>query len=74
MAGFKLMKTFMEHFNLVNNSTLYGNYNTGQAIDPYHRRLDEKRQEFVKAGKVGYNSSNFISEQTSPQSNYGRLK
>jgi len=68
------MKTFGEHFDLVNSSTLLGNYNTGQAIDPFHRRLDEKREQFGKANKIGYNSSNFIAEQTSPQSNYGRLK
>ena len=68
------MKTFGEHFNLVNSSTLLGNYNTGQAIDPFHRRLDEKREQFGKAKKIVYNSSNFIAEQTSPQSNYGRLK
>ena len=74
MAGFKLMKTFGEHFKIINDSTLLGNYNTGQAIDPFHRRLDEKREQFGKAKKIGYNSSNFIAEQTSPQSNYGRLK
>ena len=74
MAEFKLMKTFGEHFDMVNSSTLLGNYNTGQAIDPFHRRLDEKREQFAKAKKIGYNSSNFIAEQTSPQSNYGRLK
>ncbi len=68
------MKTFGEHFDLVNSSTLLGNYNTGQAIDPFHRRLDEKREQFAKAKKIGYNSINFIAEQTSPQSNYGRLK
>ena len=74
MAEFKLMKTFGEHFDLVNSSTLLGNYNTGQAIDPFHRRLDEKREQFAKTKKIGYNSSNFIAEQTSLQSNYGRLK
>ena len=68
------MKTFGEHFNLVNSSTLLGNYNTGQANDPFHRRLDEKREQCTKTKKIGYNSSNFIAEQTSPQSNYGRLK
>ena len=68
------MKTFGEPFDLVNSSTLLGNYNTGQAIDPFHRRLDEKREQFGKAKKIGYNSSNFIAEQTSLQSNYGRLK
>ena len=68
------MTTFSEHFNLVNSSTLLGNYNTGQAIDPFRRRLDEKQEQFGKMKKIGYNDSNFIAEQTSPQSNYGRLK
>jgi|TARA_R110002020_G_scaffold155589_1_gene336729 hypothetical protein len=67
------MTTIAEHFKLVNESTLQGNYNTGQAVDPSRRRLDEKQQ-FAKMKKIGYNSSNFIAEQTSPQSNYGRLK
>ena len=74
MAGLKLMKTFADHFKLVNNSTLYGNYNTGQAIDPFHRRIDEKREQFAKTAKIGYNSSNFIADQTFSQSNYGRIK
>jgi|TARA_R100001086_G_scaffold66398_4_gene30887 hypothetical protein len=67
------MTTSAEHFKLVNESTFQGNLNTGQAIDPYRRRLDEKQQ-FAKMKKLEYNSSNFIAEQTSPQSNYGRLK
>ena len=73
MAGFKLMKTFGEHFKIINDSTLLGNYNTGQAIDPFHRRIDTKRQHFAKAKKIGNNSSNFIADQTALQSNYGRL-
>jgi hypothetical protein len=68
------MKTFGEHFNLINKSTLLGNYNTGQAIDPFHRRLDEKREEFSKIKKIGQNNSDFISQQLLPQFNYGRLK
>ena len=68
------MTTIAEHFKLVNESTLQGNYNTGQAIDPFHRRLDERQQQFAKMKKLEYNDSNFIANQTSPQSNYGRLK
>ena len=68
------MKTFGEHFNLINKSTLYGNYNTGQAIDPFHRRLDEKREELSKIKKIGQDDSNFLSQQTLPQFTYGRLK
>ena len=73
MEGFFLMLTREQHFKLVNESTLQGNYNTGQAIDLSRKRLDEKQQ-FAKRKKLEYNSSNFIAEQTSPQSNYGRLK
>ena len=67
------MKTFGEHFKLINESTLIGNYNTGQAIDHSRQRLDQK-SEFAKIKKIDVNPSNFISQQTSPQSNYGRLK
>ena len=68
------MTTNEDHFKAVNESTLYGNYNTGQAIDPFHRRLDERQQQFAKMKILEYNDSNFIANQTSPQSNYGRLK
>jgi|TARA_R110000824_G_scaffold141220_1_gene307683 hypothetical protein len=68
------MKTFGEHFKLINESTLQGNYNTGQAIDPSRQRLDQKRNEFAKIKKMDLNPSNFLSQQTSLQSNYGRFK
>jgi|TARA_R100001369_G_scaffold50565_1_gene77281 hypothetical protein len=74
MAGFKLMKTFAEHFKFINDSTLLGNYNTGQAIDPFHRRLDEKREQFAKTAKIGYNSSNESLDNNTPQFTYGKLK
>ena len=69
------MKTFAEHFQFVNDSTLYGNYNTGQAIDPFHRRLDEKREQFAKTAKIGYNSSNnnLLNNNNTSQFTYGRL-
>ena len=41
------MSKLIDHINLINNSTLLGNLNTGQAIDPNRYRLDQK-QEFVK--------------------------
>ena len=56
------MTTFAEHFDKVNNSTLYGNYNSGQVIDPYHYRLDQKREQFAKTAKIGYNSSNILGD------------
>ena len=69
------MKTFAEHFQFVNDSTLYGNYNTGQAIDPFHRRLYEKREQFAKTAKIGYNSSNNkLLDNNISQFTYGRLK
>lgn len=55
------MSKLTDHINLINNSTLLGNMNTGQAIDPNRYRLDQK-QEFVKMKKLSYNSmkENFI--------------
>ena len=49
------MSKLIDHINLINNSTLLGNLNTGQAIDPNRYRLDQK-QEFVKMKKLNYNS------------------
>jgi|TARA_A100001391_G_scaffold140309_1_gene98361 hypothetical protein len=49
------MSKLIDHINLINNSTLLGNLNTGQAIDPNRYRLDQK-QEFVKMKKLSYNS------------------
>ena len=48
MAEFKLMKPLNEHIKHIQNSTLHGNLNTGQAIDPMRFRLDEKRKEEEK--------------------------
>jgi len=61
MAEFKLMSKLTDYINFINNSTLLGNMNTGQAIDPNRYRLDQK-QEFVKMKKLSYNSmkENFI--------------
>ncbi len=55
------MSKLTDHINLINNSTLLGNLNTGQAIDPNRYRLDQK-QKFVKMKKLSYNSmkENFI--------------
>ena len=49
------MSKLIDHINFINNSTLLGNLNTGQAIDPNRYRLDQK-QEFVKMKKLSYNS------------------
>jgi len=50
-----MKKNLIDHFKLINDSTLLGNINTGQAIDPNRYRLDQK-QEFVKMKKLNYNS------------------
>ena len=59
---------------MIQNSTQLKNYNTGQAIDPFRFRIDQAQEQFGKIKKIGYNSSNFIADQTAPQSNYGKLK
>jgi|TARA_R110002049_G_scaffold272512_1_gene450091 hypothetical protein len=74
MAEPKLMTTYKEHMKLIQDSTLMGNYNTGQAIDPTRFRIDQAQEQFGKMTKIGYNGNNFIAEQTGPQSNYGKLK
>jgi hypothetical protein len=60
-----------EYFNLVNNSTYMSNINKGYVIDPTRYRLDQKQKEFKK---IKADDPNFIANQTSPQSNYARLK
>ena len=73
MAEPKLMTTYKEHMKLIQDSTVMGNYNTGQAIDPTRFRIDQAQEQFGKMTKIGYNGNNFIAEQTGPQSNYGKL-
>jgi hypothetical protein len=59
MAGFKLMSIMTEHFNLVNNSTLFGNYNTGKVIDESrYMSMQKVPEQFAKTGKVVYNYNN----------------
>ena len=65
------MRNMNKHFDLVNNSTYIRNLNTGGIIDPTRHSLDQKQKQFKK---LKANDSNFIAEQTSPQSNYARLK
>ena len=56
MAEFKLMKkNLIDNFKLINESTLLGNINTGQAVDPQRYRLDQK-QEFMKMKKLNYSN------------------
>jgi len=50
------MKSMKEYFDLVNNSTLIGNMNTGQAVDPNRFRLDQKMEQFGKIKNMNYNN------------------
>jgi len=53
------MSIMTEHFNLVNNSTMLGNYNTGKVIDESRYMSTQKiPEQFAKSGKIGYNYNN----------------
>jgi len=59
MAGFKLMSIMSDHFKLVNNSTLIGNYNSGQVIDESRYMSTQKvPEQFAKSKKIEYNYNN----------------
>ena len=60
-----------EYFNLINHSTYISNINRGNVIDYTRSLLTQKQEQFKK---LKADDSNFIAEQTSPQSNYARLK
>ena len=79
MGKFKLTKN--EFFKFLNNSTYVSNINTGQIIPPnmYNSQEMYSSQEFVKpiadSSKIVYNSnSNFIANNTKPQSNVFNIK
>lgn len=59
------------HFSLINDSTYFGNLNTGQFIDPTRHNLNEKNQTFGNIKKVQYNSNDYLG---SPESDYGQNK
>ena len=53
------MSIMSDHFNRVNNSTLIGNYNTGQVIDESRYMSTQKvPEQFAKSGKISYNYNN----------------
>jgi len=53
------MSIMTEHFDLVNNSTLFGNYNTGKVIDESrYMSMQKVPEQFAKIGKVVYNYNN----------------
>ena len=48
-----------EHFNRVNNSTLFSNYNQGQVLDPSRYSIQQKIQkQFGNWKKIEYNYNN----------------
>ena len=70
MAGLKLM-TDKKYFDYVYDSTFIGNINTGQVIPPNIYTLQKPVEPMAKSNKIVYNStnSNFIADNTKPQSN-----
>jgi hypothetical protein len=65
------MNKMTEHFNRVNKSTYMSNLNRGVVIDHSRSLLTQKQEHFKK---IKADDSNFIANQTAPQSNYARLK
>jgi len=50
------MSIMTEHFNLVNNSTMLGNYNTGKVIDESRYMSTQKiPEQFANNKKISYN-------------------
>ena len=62
--------TDKKYFDYVYNSTFLGNLNTGQAVLPNYFSLQQKEEPMANSQKIVYNSSNFIANNTKPQSNY----
>ena len=73
MGEFKLKKS--EFFDFVNNSTYINNINTGQIIPPNMYNSQEIVKPIADSSKIVYNSnSNFIANNTKPQSNYMNIR
>ena len=69
MGKFKLNKG--EYFKFINYSTYIGNINTGEIIPPNMYNSQETVKPIADSSKIVYNSnSNFIADNTKPQSNY----
>jgi len=53
------MSIMSDHFDRVNNSTLIGNYNTGQVIDESrYMSMQKVPEQFATGKKIGYNYNN----------------
>tara|TARA_R110002033_G_scaffold122621_1_gene165190 strand:+ start:73 stop:303 length:231 start_codon:yes stop_codon:yes gene_type:complete len=73
MGEFKLKKS--EFFDFINNSTYINNINTGQIIPPNMYNSQEIVKPIADSSKIVYNSnSNFIANNTKPQSNYMNIR
>jgi len=62
--------TDKKYFDYVYNSTFLDNLNTGKAVLPNYFSLQQKVEPIANSKKIVYNSSNFIADNTTPQSNY----
>ena len=48
-----------DHFNLVNNSTMFGNYNSGKVIDESrYSSMQKVPEQFATGKKISYNYNN----------------
>ena len=72
MGKFKLKKS--EYFKFINESTYIGNINSGQVLPPNMYNLKQKMQPIANSQKIDYNNSNFIADNTTPQSNYMNIR
>ena len=53
------MNSMKEHFDIVNNSTLFSNYNQGRVIDPARYSIQQKiPQQLTNGKKIVYNYNN----------------
>jgi len=62
--------TDKKYFDYVYGSTFLDNLNTGQGSVPTLFNLQQKVEPIANSQKIVYNSSNFIADNTKPQSNY----
>lgn len=73
MGKFKLKNN--EFFKFLNESTYVGNINTGEIIPPNMYNSQEIVKPIADSSKIVYNSnSNFIANNTKPQSNVFNIK
>jgi len=53
------MSIMSDHFNLVNKSTMFGNYNSGKVIDESrYSSMQKVPEQFATGKKISYNYNN----------------